>query len=111
MSEQLALVDVPAVPHLTDRQQRALKLIEEAGYGGLTSDELGAHFHRHAADERCVWCGSTGAELGRALRLNDLAQQRRRRAPAGDIYMVWTVVGKLQPPVDERRGPGDRIPF
>lgn len=98
MTDQLQLVDVPATPRLTERQQRALKLLEEAGYDGLASDELGAHFHRHTADERCEWCGSTGFELGQALRREGKAQQRRRRAPGGDVFMVWTVAGKLEEP-------------
>lgn len=111
--EQLALVDVPAVPKLTDRQQRALDLIKAAGYDGLTSDELGARIHdRHSDDQRCAFCGSTGLELGRALRNKGYAQQRRRKAPGGDLYMVWTVVGKLDPPKPETAAqPHDGIPY
>lgn len=98
-ADQLALLDVPTVPKLTDRQQRAHDAIAAAGYDGLTSDELGAHMHdRHPDDDRCQFCGSTGNELGRALRSKGLVQQRRRRAPGGDHYMVWTVVGKLEEP-------------
>jgi hypothetical protein len=98
VTDQLQLVDVPAVPKLTDRQQAALRLITAAGWDGLTSDELGAHFHRHDPDDRCQWCGATGLELGRALRAKGLARQRRRQAPGGDHYMVWTVAGDLRKP-------------
>ena len=101
-ADQLTLVDVPAVPKLTERQQRALDLLEQAGYDGLTSDDLGAKMHQHGDDDRCQFCGSTGNELGRALRSKGLVQQRRRRAPGGDHYMVWTVVGKLDAPRDEK---------
>ena len=90
--DQLLLVDVPAIPKLTDRQQRAHRLLEEAGCDGLSSDELGAHFHTHTADERCEWCGTTGFELGQALRREGVAKQRRRRAPGGDYFMVWVTV-------------------
>lgn len=97
--EQLALVDVPAVPKLTERQQRALEHITVAGWAGLSSDELGAKMHdRHSDDDRCAFCGSTGNELGRALRTKGLAVQRRRRGPGGDGYMVWTIPGRLEEP-------------
>lgn len=110
MSEQLTLVDVPAAPTLTSRQQRALDLITRSGHQGLESDELGAHFHRHPADQRCRFCATTGRELGRRLRADGLVQQRRRQRPAGDPYTVWTVAGKLDQPEQAGPKPGS-VPY
>jgi hypothetical protein len=92
------LFDIPTIPQLTDRQQRALDAITAAGFDGLTSDEVGAilHEHSHGANERCMYCASTGNEVGRALRAKGLVQQRRRKTPAGYTYMVWTIAGKLR---------------
>lgn len=45
MTEQLALVDVPAVEKprpLTDRQELVLVAVAHAGHDGLTTDEAGA---------------------------------------------------------------------
>jgi hypothetical protein len=96
--EQLALVDVPAVPKLTPRQQRGYDAIQAAGWDGLTSDEVGARVHEHQDDDRCIYCGTAGAEVGRSLRAKKLAQQRRRKAIGGDLYMVWTIAGDLKKP-------------
>lgn len=93
------LFDIPPAAQLTDRQQTALAAITAAGYDGLHTDELGAHIHawqgKHAADERCDFCGSVGRELGKRLRELGHAQQRRRKAPNGDTVTVWTVTGRL----------------
>jgi hypothetical protein len=115
VTEALQLFDVPAVPRLTERQARANEAIKQAGYDGLHTDEVGAVVHGHADGATCQWCGSAGAELGRALRAKGLVQQRRRKAPNGDSVTVWTVAGKLPPPTAERDNGSafnrDGIPF
>jgi hypothetical protein len=100
--QPLQLFQVDTVPRLTDRQKFAFDAITGAGYLGLQSDELGAVLHRpkHGLNDRCPWCATTGAEIGRALRAKGLVQQRRRRAPGGEVYTVWTVSGDLRKPVD-----------
>lgn len=98
MTTQLQLVAIPATPVLTARQQTAYDAIQQAGSDGLATDELGALLHRHGRDDRCEWCPRTGLEVGRALRAKGLVRQRRRRAPGGDSYMVWTVAGKVARP-------------
>jgi hypothetical protein len=102
VSEQRLFDPGPANGNLTDRQQRALDLITAAGYAGLMTDELGAalHYPKHGLNDRCEFCGATGHEVGAALRARGLVQQRRRRAPGGDVYTVWTVAGDLRKPVD-----------
>lgn len=97
MSEQRLFDPGPQTHGLTPRQQRAYTAIQAAGYDGLHTDELGAliHYPKHALNDRCSFCGTTGRELGRALRARGLVQQRRRRAPSGDTYTVWTVAGRL----------------
>lgn len=108
-ADQLALIELP--PLLTDRQQKALDAITGSGFDGLTSDELGAVLHhpKHSLEDRCAWCGKSGLEVGRALRAKNLVQQRRRRAPGGDLYMVWTVVGELKQPSEA--APFGDIPY
>lgn len=108
MSE-MRLFDVPAVPILTPRQQRAYDAIVAAGFDGLYTDELGAVLHPHDDDERCDFCGSSGQEVGKALRAKGLVQQRRRKAAGGDSVLVWTVAGRLDKPRVVR--PGEGIPF
>lgn len=101
----------PAPRPLTDRQEAALAFIAAAGDDGLSSDDLGAHVHQwnrdqgrrgHDSDTRCTWCGSTGKELGAALRARGLVYQQGHRH--------WTLVehrtttaGRQQPavPVNE----------
>jgi hypothetical protein len=102
VSEQRLFDPGPANGNLTDRQQRALDLITTSGYAGLMTDELGAalHYPKHGLNDRCEFCGATGHEVGAALRARGLVQQRRRRAPGGDVYTVWTVAGDLRKPVD-----------
>jgi len=93
------LFDVPTQPKLTDRQEHALTVIQQAGAAGVHTDELGAAVHawqgRHGSDDICEFCASAGQELGRALRAKGLAQQRRRKAVGGDTVTVWTVAGRL----------------
>lgn len=79
------LFDIPAEPQLTDRQTRALTIIQEAGPDGMLPAELGALLHGHA---RCDWCKSAGLEVLRRLRTFGLVRQRRL---AG--RMVWVAVG------------------
>ena len=104
------LFDLPEQPKLTDRQKRALELVEAAGWDGLRTDELGAALHhpKHELNERCSFCVSAGTEVGSALRRKGLVQQRRRRDANGLSYTVWTVAGELRKPVDRS---GERIPF
>jgi hypothetical protein len=104
------LFDLPDEPKLTERQQRALDLIESAGWDGLRTDELGAALHhpKHGLNERCSFCVSAGNEVGAALRRKSLVQQHRRRDPQGLLYTVWTVAGELKKPVDRS---GEWIPF
>jgi len=111
MSEALHLF--PLAPTLTPRQQAAHKAIQQAGYDGLHTDEVGAVAHawagKHPADELCPWCGSAGMELGRALRAKGLVQQRRRRDARGQVDVVWTVAGRL--PSRSYPGMSDTIPY
>jgi hypothetical protein len=92
----------------TERQQRAYDAIAAAGWDGLHTDEVGQAAHQH---ELCEWCGSAGMELGKALRAKGLVQQRRRKGPAGDIWMVWTVAGKIAPEDVGSAFNRDEIPF
>ena len=85
------LFDLPADPRLTARQQRALDLIEAAGWDGLRTDELGAALHhpKHGLNERCGWCSSAGNEAGSALRSKGLVERRGRRDASRVLYYVW----------------------
>lgn len=98
MSEQLALVDVPAVPLLTPRQQRALDIVTAAGAAGIHADELGAALHaeykKHSPSARCVWCGSTGQSILVALRKKGLVRYRRG-TPA--VPGHWQATGAALP--------------
>lgn len=102
------LFDLPEQPSLTERQQRALDLIREAGWDGLKTDELGAALHhpKHGLNDRCEFCVSAGNEVGAALRRKRLVQQRRRQDANGLVYSVWTTVDARPP----RRDEGE-IPF
>lgn len=95
MSAVLQLFPLP--PVLTNRQQRALDAITRAGWGGLASNDLGAHVHAHPDDGRCEFCGSAGSELGKALRRKGLVRQRRVKTPGGDCFMVWVAVAARKP--------------
>jgi len=92
VSDQLLLVDVPAVPNMTARQQAVYDAIERAGYDGLFTEELGALEHarlgRHAPDETCRFCGQSGGAIAKELRAKGLTTQRRKPTR-------WTVAGKL----------------
>lgn len=82
MSEQLPLIEMPALPRLTGRQELALAALEHARDDGLTADEVGAILHAsrsvHGTDERCVWCGSSGREVLLALKAKGLVRYRGR---------------------------------
>lgn len=70
MTEQLALI--PKTRPLTDRQERALELLREAGPAGRTGEELGTAFGAHS-----MWAKKTGLELARALKKKGLVRQLR----------------------------------
>lgn len=93
------LFDLPAEPRLTERQQRALDLIEAAGWDGLRTDELGAALHhpKHGLNERCEFCTSAATEVGSALRRKGLVCQRRRRDSNGLVFTVWTTADAKPP--------------
>lgn len=87
---------VPVEPgvKLTARQRYALEVIGKLQ--PVESDELGAYLHQerqtrtggekgHAADVRCEWCGTEGAQMGAALRNRRLVTKKR---DAG-----WVLVG------------------
>jgi hypothetical protein len=96
MTDQLNLGgDMPTPPErpLTDRQQHALHIISQAGWQGITSDELGAHLHQyrqenggkgHTTDHRCDWCSHEGQEAGKALHTRGLIYRRER--------LHWTLI-------------------
>lgn len=123
MTEQLQLVQIPAVRTLTDRQQHLADAIHAAGWTGVTSDELGAHDHarlrKHDADDRCVYCAPDGRRLGTELRDKKLVKQSRRKREAGDPYTVWISTDQRKPadadqPVHRDHAPAfnrDGIPF
>src|SRR3954465_5175904 len=85
----------PANGNLTPLQTRALAAITATGWDGLTTDELGQVIHaaKHDPREPCLFCGSAGRAMAISLRQKQLVQQRRRRAYAGDFYMVWVAAG------------------
>jgi hypothetical protein len=106
---QLALVDVPVVPSLTPRQQRALEVVQAAGSNGIHADELGAILHeeygRHSRDQRCQYDGSNGRQLLDRLKKDGLVKQRRPRG----LPTYWVAVDAK----DVRPMPGmtDVIPY
>lgn len=61
---------------LKPRQQHAYDWLR-AQPGGVYADELGAHMHRHADDQRCEWCARTGHELLRSKALAPLVIRRK----------------------------------
>src|SRR4051812_26297019 len=77
----LTLVDVPATPKLTPRQQQALDYLRQSGTDGLTPVLLGAMIHQstgtHPVGARCDFCATAGHGLLRALRRKGVARQRR----------------------------------
>lgn len=113
--DQLQLVDVAAVPKLTDRQARALELLTAAGHDGLHADELGAIVHEekgdkwaHSRDIRYVYCGSTGNELLNALRNKGLAKYRRAK---NGIPGAWIAIKLAEGATPTPRGDAEDIPF
>jgi hypothetical protein len=112
---QLALVDVPVVPSLTPRQQRALEVVQAAGVDGIHADELGAALHaeyrKHALEARCMWCGATGQSILKALKAKGLVRYRRgNRERAG----FWIHVDAPQAAVvasPGMLGPDEALPF
>ena len=75
------LLDIPAVPKLTDRQATAYRLIQSAP-SGLTSSALGAAIHGergcdYCTDTPCQYAKATGVELGNTLRKKGLVRKRR----------------------------------
>jgi hypothetical protein len=107
---QLALIDVPVIPVLTDRQQRIFDAIEHAGYDGLFTEELGALEHqrlgKHRADQTCAFCGMSGKSVARELANKGLIVQRRKPTR-------WTVAGKITKPTSDEMPPGmtNAIPY
>lgn len=112
--QQLALVDVPAVPDLTPRQQHALELVQAAGANGMHADELGALLHaeyrKHGADERCTWCGSTGNSILKALRKKRLVRYRRGTPARPGYWEAVNVLAAASEPSGEWDGRGP-VPY
>lgn len=108
MTEQLALIDVPAAPALTDRQQHALDAITAAGADGIHSDELGALLcernGKHSAGDRCQWCTKNG--LGVLNRLRELGLVRYRSK-----LKAWTATGTPDPPSEPRPAKPGTVPY
>lgn len=113
MSEQLALIDMPATLRLSERQQTILDAIHAAGPDGLDTDHVGALLHhrtgKHGPEQRCRWCGRDGKHiLAGELRPKGLVRYRRGTAtmPGG-----WVATGSLpithpdEPPDHEGDGP------
>lgn len=113
MTEQLALVDVPAAPKLGNRQQTILDALTAAGAAGLHGDECGALIHEantnpkyhHHRDERCIDCARDGNTVLRSLRTRGLVKWRRG-TPEKPGY--WYAVGAPEPMPS---GMTDVIPF
>lgn len=104
---QATLFDAPQPePQLTERQQFALELVQNAGRDGLGADDVGAQLcarrGKHPADELCEWCGVSGREVLRALRTKGKVKSRR----GGSWYALEGVV---EPEPEQR--PGHGIPF
>lgn len=91
MSDQLTLIE-PDAPRLTQRQLFALEHL--GGHSPLGSGALGALLHEyrlgeggrgHGRDDRCDWCATEGAQMGRRLRT--LGHVRYRRG------LGWVLAG------------------
>lgn len=85
MTDQLALLEVPAAPKLTDQQSLVLRRLVEAGADGLEASEAGALAHsvmesrwRHSDQERCAYCGKRGLQILQRLKEIGLARYRGR---------------------------------
>jgi hypothetical protein len=79
---QLPLVDVPATPVLTGRQESAWTYLKTRA-GGCTTVELGAYLHalkgRHPDGEPCLYCASEALSVLRSRALKPLVIHRRTR--------------------------------
>lgn len=77
-------LDLTGSPHpvgatgkpLTSKQARAYDLVRSTP-GGITAEQLGAHFHDHGPDGRCTWCERTGLGFLRSKGLGPLVVRRR----------------------------------
>jgi hypothetical protein len=78
---QRTLVDVPATPKLTERQDYALGILTAYGPEGIAPTDLGMAIHswqgRHPDGRSCDFCAPTGNEVLRALRRKGVARLRR----------------------------------
>lgn len=99
--DQLNLLNAPDQPDDLDLgpvQREVMRFVRERG--SISKDEAGAleHAHRgkHSADERCAFCSIDGAPILRAL----VQRGRLAKRPDGSAGLP-----------EEKRGPGDRIPF
>jgi hypothetical protein len=103
---QLPLVDVPAVPVLTARQESAWTYLKSRA-GGCTTVELGAYLHalrgKHPDSQPCLYCGSEALSVLRSKALRPLVIHRRTRG-------VWEPRAKADRTVD-RGAQTDRIPW
>lgn len=113
MTEQLALVEIPASPKLTDRQRAVLDALTAAGAFGVDADQAGAIAHelktgrwRHSRDDRCEYCGRDGNQI--LSRLRDLGYARYRRRK-GQLAGVWLATSERDetPPAPT---PGGMLP-
>jgi hypothetical protein len=103
---QLPLVDVPATPVLTARQESAWTYLRSRA-GGCTTVELGAYLHalkgKHPDREPCLYCGSEALSVLRSKALRPLVIHRRKLG-------VWEPRHAADRTVD-RGAQTDLIPF
>ena len=80
MPVQPRLLDVPATPKLTERQQWAYDYIR-TGIIGHTTSEVGCFLHtakgKHAINQPCKWCESDGISVLRSVALKPLVIRRQ----------------------------------
>lgn len=82
---QLTLVEAPAEPKLTARQQAVLEIVRAAGIDGVDAADAGALAHTmkerpHGLDQRCEFCGKDGQRILGRLREFGLVTYRRKSA-------------------------------
>lgn len=104
-AQQDTLFGAPPEPvRLGPRQHRALDLIDEAGWEGVTADEVGADVHaakgQHGLDTRCDYCGRDGRSILRSLSRHGLVSRRRSGG--------WTRAAR--PPRNAAAGPSNEFP-
>lgn len=91
---------------LTDRQAWIFQYIVEAGAEGLEPAELGALMHarhgRHAAGDRCQFCGSDGLQALKERAIADRVAKRGRSA-----YVVIGAAAESSPRVQLEELPGE----